>query len=329
MKKVILLLILQLTVLMAADFTMSKSGTLTKEGTTTPAATEPVAPITTEPVIPVTTEPVPTVPASESGIIPDSVDQIWADMNEANTGWASATNAGQPQFQGAFHRNPADLHDFEGFNIWTEVELAGNGTSCSPYINKAVNTAVEIGYTRGWWLDQKGAWHPMNQLKVQNEWITIPRMQGGTPYNERRDCSDTAYPLIYQERMNNYLTYTPIKGLSASGFRLVRPDHYFRYHGWNSRTIPSNPDDVKAVFGQIYFRLVLIDPNGIDDRDKAEYIVHIASDRFAPDMGRTLGTLSISRYKKVTKDWVSINILSDGITKAQLTANPPPFSLVP
>lgn len=312
MKKVILLLILQLTVLMAVDFTMSKSGTLTKEPTV-PSATESV-------VTPPVTEPVPTVPASQSGVIPNSVDMIWADMHEKNTGWVSNMPSGYGQFDGPYNSTRTDTplqelgYTFDNLNIWIEVEAAGDGSSCSADINQATNTRVEIGWTYGY-IKRNNVWSLFTDAQQQiGSTAGYPVGVGGKSDTSRLPCNSDIYDW----------SITSIKKTENSGYLSVQPRGYKRWHGWAAQKTLSDPRGIQAVFGTCYVRLVLDDPSGPDDRHLANYVVHISSD--ARLNGAYQTDIGISRYKKVPTngDWMPINILT-GMTQQELNSNPPPL----
>ena len=88
------------------------------------------------------------------------------------------------------------------------------------------------------------------------------------------------------------------------------------------------PAGLKAVFVQQYARLVLDDPNGVDDRHLARYVMHVASDRKAASGQTTSGALGISRFKRITNDWQPFNMITS-MSREELEANPPPFVSVP
>ena len=296
MKKIILLLILQITVLMAADFTMSKSGTLTKESTTT--STQPVATVP---------------PVSQSGIIPNSVDQIWEDMNGANTGWVSNMPSGFGQFQGPVSVNLPLLNDYNTVNMWLEVEAAGNGSSCSPDINTAVNTRVEIGWTRIY-IKRNGVWtHPFpdRQLDIGAKHPTADNLFAGN-----RGCTNVVFgPTTYQ-----------MQRVEPSGFYSVKPMYNYRWHAWNPGGNVTPISGIQAVYGVVYMRLIVEDPSKADDRHLANYVAHIASDRRMD--GTYVGDIGMSRYKKITNDWVAFNFFTY-MTKDNLLTTPPPIILEP
>ena len=79
----------------------------------------------------------------------------------------------------------------------------------------------------------------------------------------------------------------------------------------------------------MYARLVKLDPNGVDDRHLARYVIHMGSDNKRPGDWMTLGDIGISRTKRVTNDWQAFNFLSGGISKTELEASNPPIQMTP
>jgi hypothetical protein len=303
MKKVIVLLILQLSVLMAADFTMSKSGTLTKE-TSDPATTTPIV-----------TEPVVTVPVSQAGIIPNSVSQIWSDMSNRSTVFPAL----MPSNYGQFYQSGWEItKPIQANNTWTtlqpwfEIESQGNGGSCSGDTNTATNSRVQLGYGRAYALIN-GTWQQVVNTKTH----------GGGQYPfpnswERNEC-DFAPTLSH--------SWT-VKSTGTDGNQYWYPKYGYRFHGWSDRYAPSNPRAVQAFFYTIYMRVVKIDPNGPDDRDLSRFVAHLGTDWWISNT-TLLYDVGISGYKRITKDWVAFNFISEDLTQAQLEANPPPISLEP
>ena len=327
MKKVILLLILQLTVLMAADFTMSKSGTLTKEGATAPPATqEVVTPPATEPVAETTPTPTPTPVVG--GIIPTTTDIIWEDNNGANTGYPSQMTSGYPQFVGPVHRSmpPAGSR----VNAWYEMAEMGDGSSCGPSINQSKYTRVEVGRIRAWILKSDGTWYKFNDSNLLTGVMGTRRPTSSDPIPDTSfgSCGNNT---IYTQTRSLHSDYDPKADavLTPDGFKAFKPYYYWYWHGWGN-AIYTVPAGAKAIYVQAYMRLIVDtknNPNGIDDRHLAKFVNHISGD-YKNSSGITLGDYGMSRWKKITNNWESQNFLT-GMTKAELEANPPPFSLVP
>lgn len=72
-------------------------------------------------------------------------------------------------------------------------------------------------------------------------------------------------------------------------------------------------------------RLVLIDPNGPDDRQLAAYCAHVASDPKAADGSNLMASNGIGRMKPITSQWQPFNYFSQELTWEILQNNPPPY----
>ncbi len=307
MKKILLLSTMSLAMLMA-DITLIEEQ-LTK-------ASERVA----EAPPPATTAPVNT-----SGIIPNSVDLIWADMHDAPTGWPVATNSSYSQFQGPTFKGklPTRTEGWGSVNAWFEVEPATcKKCSCDFDISTSVNTAVELSPIYAFVLTNDGVWHQYSGTNNSFGGATFPSKS--ILFKGNRGCN-----------------VQPIEDIRAANMgydaqirsRTYLPQYYLRYHGWaNNARYKIDRSTIKAVFFTHFARLTKIDPNGVDDFKKAEFVVHGASDIKAAD-GTQIpgkegwGVGGISRYKIIPQDgnWMPVNFIEGWITKAELDANPPPF----
>ena len=70
-----------------------------------------------------------------------------------------------------------------------------------------------------------------------------------------------------------------ISRTESSGFQSVKPIHYFRWHGWPKNNLASYDDDnVYAIFGETYARLIVEDENQADDRHLSNIVIHMGSD---------------------------------------------------
>lgn len=308
MKKIILLFILQLSMLMAAGLTITADKTLNRG--TIPEADKPQAE---------------TIP----GIIPNSIDLIYADMNEPNTGWVSNMKA-VGQFTGPVYKDLTDSGKlYNKLNIWYEVEAAGNGKGCSPDINRATNTRVEVGSVRGFLL-RNNVWKEFTSVKS-----TYAAGTGGVhphPRSYTRGCklSEQEVAPLWEHYPYNGMA----KNISSSGFTAVKPKYYYRWHAWASKKDVSPINTLQAVYGIVYMRLIVDDPTKPDDRHLAKYVAHLSSDRRLdnpPPGVPPPGDIGMSRYKLITNDWQPINFYSfqSEPTKAELEANPPPIILEP
>lgn len=91
-------------------------------------------------------------------------------------------------------------------------------------------------------------------------------------------------------------------------------NHPFDYHGgaWHKTS-----GNIQAFCHIQYYKLILIDPNGIDDRDDSNFIVHSSIDFWLGS--ENTNTRGISRYKRVTNDWVAHTFTTQpvGLSKEQ------------
>ncbi len=270
-----------------------------------------------------------------SGIIENTTQFMWDDMNEPNTGWVSAMPSSFGQFQGPVKKDINNMPFYNSLNIWVEIEAAGDGSGCSLDMNQSVNTRVEFGWTKGYILTKNNQWimfgESQNYTQPQGEGSQYPIPTGAGTYHGIRSCPSSITDIIKEQIDNNYPT-AGFEEIESSGFKSVKPQSYFRYHGWAKPAIAINDADIIGVHGQCYLRLIKDDPNGVDDRHLANFVVHISSDIRNLNLEDSyIGDIGISRYKTITNDWEAINFLSlsSSMTEAQFLANPPPVSTTP
>ena len=108
-------------------------------------------------------------------------------------------------------------------------------------------------------------------------------------------------------------------------------------HGWWGAREPIEGWDAAAIVVSLQARLVKDREDGVDDRAKAKYLLHVGADFYPNDAppDRILDAVGISRAKLVTNDWqtFALTTLNDvglqepggGISSAELRANPPPM----
>jgi len=323
MKKVILLFTISLTILMA-EMTL-KGGQLTNE------------PVTT-------TEPTPesgtiTLPDG-SRLIPNTVDKMIEDMYGENTGWVSHMPSGYGQFKGPILTFNWRGHKFDKMLIWLEIEAGGDGSSCSPDTNTAVNTAVEVGYIRSY-TKRNNKWELSLETKNMHDQQTGNQYQAPTRWDLRK-CfpvggmvpgrngklvQDDLYDNPDRRATNYPWLPSIINENTANGYLSVSPARLHRFHGW-TKSKYIKQEGLQGYYGVAYVRLVLKDPNGKDDRYMANYVVHMASDIRKDPNNTYVDDIGMSRYKKITNDWVAINFFSN-LTEQQIRDNPPPIITTP
>ncbi len=275
-----------------------------------------------------------------SGLLPNSTDLIWDDTYGGNLNFTTATSTSQGQYNPSQPPFEIGTDDYivPYANMWTEIELEGIDTSCSETINQAVNTRVELAGYEGWWKDVSGTWHVMNRRGrggtiAPNPYDLVDGFRGCEQqvFKDARDISRYTIhdSIVTPGRADD--TWSPDQHL------FIKPENYFRWHGWGDKTIFDTYTTCKAIVWQMYMRLVVEDENLPDDRHLARYVAHTGTDRkiWAQDpkdgvwKWMQLWNIEISRFKRITSDWQPFNLCNGIMSKAELEANPPPFTSIP
>ncbi len=271
------------------------------------------------------------IPPPASGVQLNSVELIWDDTYGGNTHFTTATSKSQGQYNPS--QPPFEIgttsYPVPTVNPWNEIELEGTDTSCAHSINLAVNTRVELAGYESWWRDASGHWHEMNN---NNRGGGILPAKSGLTNGERgctqqyfKDVRDPVYKDVKADIVTPGVSFAT---RSNSIHIFVKPQSYFRWHGWGDKTTFATPQTCKAMVTQQYMRLVVDDPTGVDDRHLARYVGHVAADRKEYD-GKQLWNIEISRFKRITVDWQPFSVCHGVMSLAELQANPPPFQSRP
>lgn len=200
-----------------------------------------------------------------------------------------------------------------------------------------------------WWSGNRPTW-----TSAVLSWFTAFEAQGNQASNTRVHVKNLRFYVLSQATRTWTLvdsSTTPAvnlwsypfdwaAGASGAGLRnesdggvSMKPVYPKFHHGWaNAKAI--NPQDVRAVFATIDFRLVLDNANGADDRASAKYVVDAGADYY-PDMGLKWSLnyapgIGNGRMLLATKDWRSATLLvpnpNYGSTMEEMRSNPPPLS---
>ncbi len=284
------------------------------------------------------------IPPPSSGVEINSLDRIWEDMLGKNTGQPAASSmsydyVSRPLF---YEKIKVDIdhedHDvWDRINAWFEVEEGcGSGSQeCQLTKNKSVNTRIEIMPMWLMWQDLTGGkygdgdWHILTDGTGYIGGQPYPAEHGNPDYEEDRGCQVPEIDAIREAARG----YDPEQEINNTGNYLYLPKYYWWYHGW-TRQKKIDYTQFNAIYACTFVRLVLIDPDGVDDRHLADYVIHLASDKKDQNggvFGKGIDTGGRSRYRQILKngDWMSINWLTGWVTKASLAANPPPFPTTP
>lgn len=186
--------------------------------------------------------------------------------------------------------------DWSAFITWGQVYADRSGIT-------AENTRFQVRSLVGWYLSKKtGRWR---QLQGTNEF---------TSANYAEDFqNDLSVEADVREEPSGGISSTVAEG--------------YNYHFFARRRVDIDPDDIAGIWTTFQARLVLDDPNGIDDRDQAHLIANVGADYWLNktagwDQWKTNGDVGIGKFKYITKTWRSFNMHT--LTEEQFRNNPPP-----
>ncbi len=272
----------------------------------------------------------PTPPPS-SGIILNSTDLIWSDMNDVPDIYPAGTSSGYDQFQGQLymdHLYAKVFSDWGSINAWNEVESATTGkTSCGQVAGTSVNTQVELSAMYAYYLDGD-VWHQYSGYDTPLGGAERPNPNQTFP-NDRGCPGDNV--------MDEKIEYDSYNTLQSENPMMIRPAHFQRWHGWasNPRCL-IDKNTIQAVYIMQWSRLVKIDTNGVNDFHLAKFVTHVSGDPKTASGGWMDGCVGcnlggISNFKLVPEngDWMPTNFLVGLPDRAALEANPPPFPTTP
>jgi len=194
--------------------------------------------------------------------------------------------------------NGNNMGDFTAFIPWGQVYEAASG-------NTATNTRVELRDMEAYVLSvASGRW----------EMIQFDRLVQGEAYRE--DFAD-------DESIEADTRPEPTGTLSVTAG-----------NGYNFHFCPSSgrvlldADDVGGIFTTVQARLILDDPNGIDDRGRARYLLSVGADYWEnldiewQSYGAN-ADVAIGRFRYVMNEWDSFNMTT--LPSDVLAPNPPPL----
>lgn len=171
--------------------------------------------------------------------------------------------------------------------------------------NPATNTRVEIWGFRSYVLSKSdGLWHLLQEGSNIN---------GGS---------------FREDFQNNEVRPGDLRRLKA-GRITATAGNGFNFHFWPRDRAPIDPSDVAGIFVTLQARLVLNDPNGLDDRDSARYLLSVGGDYWRDrhiawnPHGANTG-IGLGRFKYVRSFPRRFNMTT--LTADELRANPPPLA---
>ena len=283
-----------------------------------------------------------------SGVIPNSVDRIWADMERDNTeGYPTAKPSSYGLYYGGNKYSTAQIassgnekeptYSWTATNFWMEIYEMGDvpGTdpqSCAMSINPATNTRVEIGSMKAAY-KKKGdnTWYPLTDIPAPNNGNMVGPPGSGLYNNPcyKEDPDDMPNPDFEWVPAQTAPSGSDARN-EPEGRISVKPQGQWQYHGYGGWTDVRPTNTFEVMWGQMYVRLIVENDALPDDRDTALFLAKVGSDlqQRDPSYINIAGTAQ-PRWLKVTKDWQPINMFAGDLTYQDLVDYPPPFISTP
>jgi hypothetical protein len=227
----------------------------------------------------------------------NSITEIANDMTPLGEGIphgvpASYNWASKPRV--GWGNNP---QGFQAMTAWGHLYEAATG-------NPATNTRVQIRNIRSYMLSQRdGQWYLLQ---------SSTRVEGA------------AYREDYVGDVNKAadIRYEPDGSVS------VKPGQGYNFHFWPPGRASIDPNDVGGILTTVQARLVIDNPQQVDDRSQARYLLSIGGDYWLNltakwDNWQTNGDIGIGKFKYVTTQWRAFNMTT--LSPEQITQNPPPL----
>ena len=259
------------------------------------------------------------------GIVQVTLEQLWDDTHLPHDARPVISPYGYGQMQGPTHHSLAPIGAGQEITPWAEIEecadygLTDASVGCSEPghgISASTNTVVEKGhsylYARidgVWSLVKKSDETWIGQNQPLNDLIR-PVGTYGCGYQWRAPHGPGCY---FGPSPDGFDTFMP--GWTT---QMERNEGSYQ-HPLDSPTgrwvVPS--DNVDMACHVAYYRLIKKDPAGPDDRSQSCFLTHMSMDVY--DQGSNTWDRGISRYKRVTNDWVANTLTThaDGLTKQQ------------
>ncbi len=293
-----------------------------------------------------------------SGVLSNTIQTLADDMILDNDRAVSNMTSSYRQF----HRGVNDTllvhsswaNEWKKVNLWVEIgECHGEGdwTNCKAGTlgGNTSNTVVEMSFGNMWKLEGKGNNNWIQVITNKTNGIGAGVINAGkdrdgvgcdccpTPINtlwdsypnfETSQWGEAGNGIVYPDRCETRK--------SLDGRFLCNPQHGRRYVGGPSGNPSIDVNTLEGLYGCIWFRLVKLDSNGVDDRHLSRAQVILSSDAKRDD-GTTIdwqNVGSMSRHKLVPQngDWMPINFViyrDEIVSVGKLAANPPPFPTSP
>ena len=240
-------------------------------------------------------EPTPVDPSATAQLIYD-------DMYLDHEGYPHGVPSHYDFAQGPMIKDAAEsVGDFQAMAGWGQVYEEING-------NPSVNTRVELKNYKAYYLSKSdNKWHELAVVENITEGAAYPEDYGNDDLHPGGDT----------------IRFEP------NGHVSCNPGSGFNFHFYTSR-LPINPSDVAQMATSFNAKLIMADPNVIDDRSTAKFVAASGADvwrtmtaTFSPDFSNN-HDIGMGRFKYVTNEWRTFTFITD-MPLAQLQENPPPL----
>lgn len=169
----------------------------------------------------------------------------------------------------------------------------------------ASNTRIQIKNIQAWYLS-----------KSDNQWKN---------WEQTSNITGAFFVEDFQDNINQPVS---IRSEDTGGIS-VKLIEGFNFHFWsNENRVTINPIDINGIWISLEGRLILDNLNGVDDRDKANFLCNTGGDYWKNltvewDNFESSDDIGIGRFKYLSTQWKTFNMHS--LTEEQLRENPPPF----
>lgn len=267
-------------------------------------ASTPISVVPPAPILVVTPTSMPVVTPEPTSPSSSVLSPAFDDSTLPNSGTPSGVPSYLPWASGPVKGYGNNIPSgWNAFTAWGQIYVQ---SGWNPPSNS--NTRVQIRALDAWYLS-----------KSTNKWVLLQH-------------ADTVSGAAYVEDFANDASKpADVKNESVNGGGIsVTAGNGYNYHFWTNRVVITDPSDIAGIYTKFESRLVLNDPNGVDDRASAQYIASDGADYWrninagwAADWSNN-GSVGHGRFKPVTKDWQIFSM--ETLTPEELSKNPPPIS---
>ena len=186
---------------------------------------------------------------------------------------------------------------FKAMIAWGQLYEAATG-------NPATNTRVQIRNIRAYMLSKRdGQWYLLQ---------SSTRVEGAAFREDFAGNDNKAADIRYE----------------PDGSISVKAGQGYNFHFWTPSRVSIDPNDVGGILTNVQARLVIDNPQQVDDRSQARYVLSMGGDYWLNltakwDNWQTNGDIGIGKFKYVTTRWRAFNMTT--LSPEQITQNLPPL----